>query len=205
MTTHDSNSPESVSGLLSKRRSVREFDPARDVPRETIERLLDVARNAPSGANCQPFHFLAIHDPATKQTLREVCETVERDFYANQVTAQQRIALAPLGVDANKPMLTDAPWLIVVSRVRSNADGPPHYYSTQSTWLAGGILIAAITAEGLVTVPYTPRPTRTIATALGLDETFDPILILPVGYAAEASSPPDIGRKPADQTTKIIE
>ena len=204
MATPDSILPAELSRLLAERRSVRKFDPARDVPRETIERLLDVGRNAPSGANCQPFHFLAIRDIATKQTLRDACETVERAFYANPATAAQRDDLAHLPVNANKPMLTAAPWLIVVSRRRATV-GEQFYYATQSTWLAAGLMIAAITAEGLSTVPYTPRPTEPVAAALSLDETYDPVLILPVGYPAEDATPPNLDRKPADQTTRILE
>ncbi|MBT3278454.1 MAG: nitroreductase family protein [Phycisphaerales bacterium] len=191
------------SRLLADRRSVRSFDPARTVSRDVIERLLEVARNAPSGANCQPFHFLALGNAAAKLTLRDACEAVEQDFYASDATATQRDDLAHLPVHAQKPMLTDAPWVIVISRRIATAR-ERFYYPAQSTWLAAGVLLAAITAEGLSTVPYTPRPTRAIATALGLDETYDPLVIFPVGYPAGAPLP-NLTRKPADQTTQIVE
>ena len=36
---------------------------------------------APSGANHQPWHFVAVSDPATKSKIREAAEIEEREFY----------------------------------------------------------------------------------------------------------------------------
>lgn len=51
--------------FMQRRRSVREFA-RRPVPWEVIENCLRVAGTAPSGANCQPWHFVAISDPRIK-------------------------------------------------------------------------------------------------------------------------------------------
>jgi len=50
---------------LLQRRSVRRFsdDP---VPRELVELAIRAAHSAPSGANRQPWHFVAVNVPATK-------------------------------------------------------------------------------------------------------------------------------------------
>ena len=55
--------PENMAFYLKKRRSVREFtrDP---VPKETVLRILDIARYAASGGNGQPVEWIVIHDPA---------------------------------------------------------------------------------------------------------------------------------------------
>ena len=61
-------SPEVLGMYLRKRRSVRHFisDP---VDKETIRRILDVARYAASGGNGQPVQWMVVHDPAEVHAL----------------------------------------------------------------------------------------------------------------------------------------
>jgi nitroreductase/NAD-dependent dihydropyrimidine dehydrogenase PreA subunit len=61
-------SPEDLSLYLKKRRSVRHFTPE-PVDKETIIRILDVARYAASGSNGQPVQWLVVHDPEEVQKL----------------------------------------------------------------------------------------------------------------------------------------
>ncbi len=42
-----------------------------EVPREHFEMILEAARHAPSGANCQPWHYIIVTDPAVKERLGE--------------------------------------------------------------------------------------------------------------------------------------
>ena len=50
---------------ISKRRTVREFD-SKEVPIELISNAIKSASSAPSGANKQPWHFVAIKDQEKK-------------------------------------------------------------------------------------------------------------------------------------------
>ena len=61
-------SPEVLGMYLRKRRSVRHFisDP---VDKETIRRILDVARYTASGGNGQPVQWMVVHDPAEVHAL----------------------------------------------------------------------------------------------------------------------------------------
>ena len=54
---------------VDRRRTVREFSD-RPVPKDIIETALKAANTAPSGANLQPWHFVAISGPATKKKIR---------------------------------------------------------------------------------------------------------------------------------------
>ena len=65
---------------IARRRTVREFAPD-PVPREIIAACLEAAGCAPSGANQQPWRFVAISDPAIKKTIRAGAEAEEREFY----------------------------------------------------------------------------------------------------------------------------
>ena len=57
----------SVDYILETTRSVRKrLDLTRPVPRETIERCLDIAVQAPTGSNQQGWRWLVVTDPVTK-------------------------------------------------------------------------------------------------------------------------------------------
>jgi nitroreductase len=185
--------------LLQRRRTVRSFasDP---VPRDIIEACLRAAGSAPSGANQQPWQFVAIADPALKKRIREGAEAEEREFYRRRATPEWLEALAPLGTDADKPFLESAPWVIAVfyKAYEQDASGKKHkvYYPIDSTGIATGMLIAALHVAGLATLTHTPSPMAFLNEMLGRPANERPFLLLVAGYPAPDATVPDIARKP---------
>jgi nitroreductase len=59
---------EQVEHFLKSRRSIRAYK-EKPVPRETLAKLIDIARYAPSGHNSQPLHWLVFEDPAEVKRL----------------------------------------------------------------------------------------------------------------------------------------
>jgi 5,6-dimethylbenzimidazole synthase len=57
--------------VVKRRMTVRAFDPSRAVPREHYELILEAARHSPSGANAQPWHFIAVTEQALKDRIME--------------------------------------------------------------------------------------------------------------------------------------
>lgn len=51
------------------RATSREFDGDYVVPREHYEMIIEAARHAPSGADAQPWHYIAVTDPGLKDRL----------------------------------------------------------------------------------------------------------------------------------------
>ena len=49
--------------LIHQRESVRNYDPSRPVTKETLEKILEAGRVAPSACNIQPWIFLMISSP----------------------------------------------------------------------------------------------------------------------------------------------
>ena len=47
------------------------------LPKNVIEYCLKAAGTAPSGANQQPWHFVAVSDPVIKHRIREAAEKEE--------------------------------------------------------------------------------------------------------------------------------
>lgn len=184
--------------FMNKRRSVRFFS-RRDIPLEVINNLLKTASTAPSGANKQPWTFCVIKNDELKAKIRELAENEERINYNGRMSDRWLEDLAPLGTDAVKEFLTDAPWIIVVMKKTydQNQAGEKsnNYYVNESVGIACGMLISAIHFAGLVTLTHTPSPMNFISKALNRPENEKPYLILPIGYALESCTVPDIKRK----------
>lgn len=193
---------------VDRRRTVREFSD-RPVPREIIETALRAANTAPSGANLQPWHFAVVSGAATKKQIREAAEVEEREFYEHRASAEWLAALEPLGTDSNKPFLETAPYLIAVflQKYALLDDGRKvkHYYPTESTGLATGILITALHQAGLVCLTHTPSPMKFLNEILGRPKTERPFLLLVTGYPADDAEVPDIQRKSLAEFTSFID
>jgi iodotyrosine deiodinase len=188
---------------MSPRRSVRDFSD-RAVSEETIRWVLAAAGTAPSGANKQPWRFVAVSDSALKAKIRAGAETEEREFYSRRANPEWLADLAPLGTDPEKPFLETAPWLIVVFKtMRADADESGRagqvYYVNESVGIAVGFLLAAVHHAGLVALTHTPSPMAFLGPLLGRPEHERPFLLIPVGYAAAGCRVPAITRKPLDQ------
>lgn len=193
---------------LQGRRSIREFS-SRPVPREIIEDCLRTAGSAPSGANMQPWKFVAIADGEVKRQIRAAAEEEERHFYDHRASEQWLEALAPLGTDAKKPFLETAPWLIAIFEERWGA-GPDgqrrkHYYPTESVGLASGFLLAALHHAGLATLTHTPSPMKFLNRILERPAHERPFLLLVTGYPADDVQVPDIQRKDLDEIAVFLD
>ena len=193
---------------VARRRTVREFSD-RPVPRDLIEMALKAAGTAPSGANLQPWHFVVVSGPETKKKIREAAEVEEREFYEHRASAEWLAALEPLGTDEHKPFLETAPYLIAVflQKYGELPDGRKvkHYYPTESTGLATGLLITALHRAGLATLTHTPSPMKFLNEILHRPKSERPFLLLVVGYPAEDARVPDIERKELDEFSSWVD
>ena len=59
----------SVKDILSKRRSVRHFDPSYKISSEIITTLIESATKSPNGNNIQATRYLIIEDPKLRDSL----------------------------------------------------------------------------------------------------------------------------------------
>ncbi len=185
--------------VMQRRRTIRDFS-ERPVPREVIEYCIRAAGTAPSGANLQPWHFVAVSDPAIKHEIRIAAEKEEKEFYEHRAPKAWLEALAPIGTDSRKPFLEGAPWLIAVfARTRS-----PTYYAIESVGIATGILVTAVHSCGLVSLTHTPSPMGFLNRILGRPSYEKPFVLLVIGRPAEDALVPDIGRKAIEEISSFV-
>jgi len=197
--------------------------PAVLCPSDVIENCLAAAGTAPSGANIlaqksfvphppdqrwdktflgdykQPWYFAVVTDPAVKQRIREAAEEEERAFYTQRASEAWLKDLAPLGTDANKPFLEIAPCLIAIFFQSYQLDGNRqkhlNYYVSESVGIATGFFIAALHNAGLACLTHTPSPMRFLNEILTRPSHERPFLLLVVGYPADDTQVPVIGKK----------
>jgi len=188
---------------MKLRRSVRMFS-TRPVDEEVIRTCIAAAGTAPSGANKQPWRFVAVSDARLKRQIRLAAEAEEREFYERRATPEWLADLAPLGTDADKAFLEVAPWLIVVFKLmKQDRDDSGNqgqvYYANESVGIACGMLLSALHHAGLASLTHTPSPMKFLSAILGRPDHERPFLLIPVGHPSADCVVPDIARKPLEE------
>ncbi|MFD6226273.1 nitroreductase family protein [Streptomyces sp. NPDC060232] len=187
---------------MDERRTVRHFSPDQ-VPEQVVLDAIACAATAPSGAHQQPWNFVLVKDPAVRGQIRAAAEQEEELSYDGRLGDEWLAALRPLGTDAVKTHLTDAPALIVVFQQRYwlGPDGTKrkHYYVDESVGIAVGMLLSALHLSGLAALIHTPSPMRFLGHVLNRPANEKAFAVIPVGYPADDCVVPDLVRKSLDQ------
>ena len=178
---------------IKRRHSIRSFSD-KAVDKKIIENCLKSAGTAPSGANHQPWHFVAVNSQEIKRQIREQAEHHERGFYEGRAGQEWLDALKDLGTDASKPYLEHAPWLIAIFSQKkggvSEEDKNTNYYVHESVGIATGILITALHNAGLVTLTHTPKPMSFLNKVCQRGENERAYMLLIAGYPNEDATIP---------------
>ncbi len=148
--------PEILSSFLRSRRSCRAFQD-KEIPRQELERLIDIARFAPTGHNSQNFRFVVVQD---KSVIRELGQKtavfygnlykmfsapgVERPPWLESHMRGFRLNWEYLQAGKDR-IFRDAPALIIVHAPAENAS------SAQNCHLAMAHIILQAHASGLGT------------------------------------------------------
>ena len=193
---------------ISRRRSVREFSD-RPVPAGIIRTAIQAAGSAPSGANMQPWHFVAVSNPGLKTRMRAAAEQEERELYGHRASDEWLKALEPLGTNADKPFMETAPWLITDFLKKFTFDDKgnryKNYYTTESVGIACGFLLAALHWSGLATLTHTPSPMKFLGDILERPPTERAYMVIVAGYPAEDARVPVIGKQPIGRISTFLE
>ncbi|MFI5667610.1 nitroreductase family protein [Streptomyces sp. NPDC051704] len=187
---------------MDERRTVRHFSPD-PVPEQAVRDAIACAATAPSGAHQQPWTFVLVKDPQVRRRIRDAAEQEELISYDGRLGDEWLTALRPLGTDAVKTHLTDAPALLVVFEQRYwlGPDGArrKHYYVDESVGIAVGMLLTALHLSGLAALIHTPSPMRFLSRVLHRPENEKAFAVIPIGYPSDDCEVPDLTRKSLGQ------
>ena len=168
--------------VVRKRRMVRHFRPD-PVPREVIERILTLARQAPSAGFTQGQSFIVVTQSETRQAIARLCgeeEYVSAGFH---------------------PFITEAPVLLVACadeesyhrRYREadklEPDGNeivwPVPYWIMDIGCAAMLVLLGVVNEGLAAGFAGAHDLPALRSLLGIPATVWPVGVIPVGYGAQ--------------------
>jgi nitroreductase len=151
---------------------------------------------------------VVVGDPAVKADIREAAEHEERMLYEERASQEYLGAIEPIGTDAVKPHLTEAPYLIVVFEqsygIDEDGSKRKHYYVRESVGIAVGFLLASLHAAGLATLTHSPSPMGFLTRILGRPQNERPFIVIPVGYPADDAEVPTLTKKPLDEIAERI-
>ena len=149
--------------VVKRRRMCREYLD-RDVPREKVDRVLDLASRYPSAGHTEPQEFIVVRDRRVKEDL------------ARAALDQAFVAQAPLVI-------------VVVSDVRRSArrygERGVHFFSIIDGAFVAMLILLAVVDEGLGACFVGSFYDREVQEVLGLPAHIRPIGVIPIGYCAE--------------------
>ena len=191
---------------IIRRRTVRDFSDE-EVPVEIIYNAIKSASSAPSGANKQPWHFVIIKDPITKQDIRQEAEREESEFYDHRAPDDWLEDLNQFGTNWEKPFLETAPYLNTVFKKNYDLEGEKrkkNYYVNESVGIASGILLTALHQSGLATLTHTPSPMGFLEKILNRPKNERAVLLIPVGFPSVDAMVPKLEKKGFEQICSIV-
>jgi len=169
-----------------------------------LERAIQIAGTAPSGAHKQPWSFCIVTDPDLRARIRQAVEEEELRSYTERMSERWLEDLAPLATDHIKPFIEEAPALIIVFRRvyevdPESGDRHPNYYVQESCGIAVGLLLAALHEVGIAALTHTPSPMNFLGSLLGRPDNERAFLNIPVGWPANGTTVPNLSRKTLDE------
>jgi len=197
----------------STTRAVRRLR-ADPIPEPVLRRVLRAATWAPSGGNLQPWHVIAVRDPARKKALGDLYRDLWSDY-----AAQRRALIAPLADSLRGPAekalgsgdhlaehMQDAPVIATFCfhpqrlTITDAELGRPSVVGGASLYPAVQNLLLACRAEGLGCVLTTLLCSRekTVRELLEIPEPWATCAFVPIGWPMGGGHGP-LSRRPVEQ------
>ncbi|MFC2068628.1 nitroreductase family protein [Chloroflexota bacterium] len=99
--------------LVKKRRSIRSFKPE-PIPDEYIDKIIEVARWAPSGSNSQPWEFIVVKKPEIKEAIFQLIKEQSVLSQKMELIKEPELRMVRLADPAEQPGYMDAPVFIIL-------------------------------------------------------------------------------------------
>ncbi len=180
---------DSLLALMQKRRSIRSFKPDM-VSDESIAKIIEAGRWAPSSANSQPWEFVVVRDPVMKEKIqasvqRCIARIKElRDFPFLRTFTGGYMLEAPVHL-----IVIGDPRFRYVSMMHQVEENIEQFAFWGSVSMAIQNMLLAIAALGLGTAVFTNFFPEEVKPLLAIPDPLRIVCILPVGYPNEVREP----------------
>ena len=155
--------------VIKYRRSIRKYDDAKPVSRDSVEKVIDAARWAPSAGNNQPIEVVVVSDQKKREKMAEV------SGYA------RFLKYSPIAL------------VVCINLKRSEhrlGELGREYYSPQDASAAIENMMLAAAALGLGMCWNSFFEKDIVKEMLNLPEDVEPFAILPLGHPLKIPKPP---------------
>jgi len=163
-------------------RAMRRLDPAREVPDEDLQLVLDAARRAPSGGNSQPVRWVVVRDAELRRQVGEVYRAVARpslqETYGALAESDPGVARMLASALHLADHMGEAPVLLIPCAPSGQVRVEGSVYPAIQN------LMLAARARGLGTTLTSLHRggEAAVKAVLGIPEDVDTFAIIPVGY-----------------------
>ncbi|MFE4706636.1 nitroreductase family protein [Peribacillus simplex] len=182
--------------VAKERRSVRQYDAEYVMTEEEIREILDIAIQAPSSSNLQPWRFLVIQDKQTQQELLPIANNQQQIVDASAVIAVladiegYKNAERIYGELVNKGIMKNEIKEPYVASILHNYGNFSAEKALSVAMIDGGLvsmqIMLAAKAKGYDTVPMGGFDEAKFVDAFNVPENFKPVMLISVGKGTKA-------------------
>lgn len=177
--------------VAQERSSVRQYDPSFKMDQSEIREILEIAIQAPSSSNLQPWRFLVIEDQAAKEELLPIANNQQQVVDASAVIAVLSDVKAHKNAEriyneiVKNGNMTEEVKNAYVGRLVSFYDSASPERMSKMAMTDGGIvsqqLMLAAKAKGYDTVPMGGYDAEKFVKAFNVPENFEPVMLIAIG------------------------
>ncbi len=165
----DTNMNETLNTIF-ERKSVRNFIPDRQIPRETLELIVRAGMAAPTGRNIQPWEFIVLED---KEVMKKLAEALP---YAKMLANASAAIIVCGYAEDSKHERASRLWMLDCSNASQNILLAVESLGLGAVWTAGW--------------PYEERM-NAIKAAVKMPDELLPLNVIPIGYPTGEDKPKD--------------
>ncbi|CAH0144393.1 Putative NAD(P)H nitroreductase YodC [Peribacillus simplex] len=182
--------------VAKERRSVRQYDAEYVMTEEEIREILEIAIQAPSSSNLQPWRFLVIQDKQTQQELLPIANNQQQIVDASAVIAVladiegYKNAECIYGELVNKGIMKNEIKEPYVASIMHNYGNFSAEKALSVAMIDGGLvsmqIMLAAKAKGYDTVPMGGFDEAKFVDAFNVPENFKPVMLISLGKGTKA-------------------
>ena len=182
--------------VAKERRSVRQYDAEYVMTEEEIREILEIAIQAPSSSNLQPWRFLVIQDKQTQQELLPIANNQQQIVDASAVIAVladiegYKNAERIYGELVNKGIMKNEIKEPYVASILHNYGNFSAEKALSVAMIDGGLvsmqIMLAAKAKGYDTVPMGGFDEAKFVDAFNVPENFKPVMLISLGKGTKA-------------------
>lgn len=181
---------------LKERRSIRAYDPNRQVPENLLQEILQVAMNSPTAHNNQKYHFTVVQEPALLEHMADLIRQVMLNGSEEQRAKASKPGYSPLH---------HAPTVIVIT-----GDLDSSFNVQTDCGIAAGMISAAAEHLGLSACVvgssvfmFKTEESAALKKTLRIPETYRAVCTVTLGYL-EGDKPNPPAKKSAEELVSYV-